>query len=126
MRHKVVFQDDGGHLLLEYYFLQPAFCQECIYCLTSVGVTVMTSSHKLALGLPTKLAPYRSDTVYPAPLLLISIESHHLLIEHDVMSNIMHEDNVSLFKDYWYCLDNSEEYVYINFMSSLLRLHSRY
>ncbi|OAD74345.1 hypothetical protein PHYBLDRAFT_167758 [Phycomyces blakesleeanus NRRL 1555(-)] len=27
MRHKVVFQDDGGHLLLEYYFLQPAFCQ---------------------------------------------------------------------------------------------------
>ncbi|OAD80325.1 hypothetical protein PHYBLDRAFT_61374 [Phycomyces blakesleeanus NRRL 1555(-)] len=64
--------------------------------------------------------------LFVSPLLLISIESHHLLIEHDVMSDIMQEDNVSLFKDYWYCLDNSEEHVYINFMSSLLRLHSRY
>ncbi|OAD81252.1 hypothetical protein PHYBLDRAFT_72764 [Phycomyces blakesleeanus NRRL 1555(-)] len=46
------------------------FCgiSECIYCLTSVGVTIMTSSHKSALGLPTKLAPYRSDTVYLALL----------------------------------------------------------
>ncbi|OAD79381.1 hypothetical protein PHYBLDRAFT_162454 [Phycomyces blakesleeanus NRRL 1555(-)] len=49
-----------------------------------------------------------------------------LCLIYQVMSNIMHEDNVSLFKDYWYCLDNSEKHVYINFMSSLLRLHSRY
>ncbi|OAD79448.1 hypothetical protein PHYBLDRAFT_162516 [Phycomyces blakesleeanus NRRL 1555(-)] len=46
----------------------PCGISECIYCLTSVGVTIMTSSPKSALGLPTKLAPYRSDTVYLALL----------------------------------------------------------
>ncbi|OAD80200.1 hypothetical protein PHYBLDRAFT_163233 [Phycomyces blakesleeanus NRRL 1555(-)] len=38
----------------------------------------MTSSHKSALGLPTKLAPYRSDTVYPAKLTLHLILMRHL------------------------------------------------
>ncbi|OAD67131.1 hypothetical protein PHYBLDRAFT_174515 [Phycomyces blakesleeanus NRRL 1555(-)] len=56
----VVFQ------FLKAFFLYYIWLLECIYCLTSVGVTIMTSSHKSALGLPTKLAPYRSDTVYPA------------------------------------------------------------
>ncbi|OAD79869.1 hypothetical protein PHYBLDRAFT_162923 [Phycomyces blakesleeanus NRRL 1555(-)] len=56
----VVFQ------FLKAFFLYYIWLLECIYCLTSVGVTIMTSSHKLALGLPTKLAPYRSDTVYLA------------------------------------------------------------
>ncbi|OAD66564.1 hypothetical protein PHYBLDRAFT_189293 [Phycomyces blakesleeanus NRRL 1555(-)] len=55
----VVFQ------FLKAFFLYYIWLLECIYCLTSVGVTIMTSSHKSALGLPTKLAPYRSDTVYP-------------------------------------------------------------
>ncbi|OAD72132.1 hypothetical protein PHYBLDRAFT_71280 [Phycomyces blakesleeanus NRRL 1555(-)] len=53
---------------------------ECIYCLTSVGVTIMTSSHKLALGLPTKLAPYRSDTVYPAMIATTLSQYEYVLI----------------------------------------------
>ncbi|OAD80288.1 hypothetical protein PHYBLDRAFT_160935 [Phycomyces blakesleeanus NRRL 1555(-)] len=57
-----------GIIVNSYYNRLATICgiSECIYCLTSVGVTIMTSSHKSALGLPTKLAPYRSDTVYPA------------------------------------------------------------
>ncbi|OAD77185.1 hypothetical protein PHYBLDRAFT_165674 [Phycomyces blakesleeanus NRRL 1555(-)] len=68
---------------------------ECIYCLTSVGVTIMTSTlsysflfYTRALRLPTKLAPYRSDTVYPAGL---SKESLNLFVrvvkELDLKSN---------------------------------------
>ncbi|OAD76856.1 hypothetical protein PHYBLDRAFT_62950 [Phycomyces blakesleeanus NRRL 1555(-)] len=53
---------------------------ECIYCLTSVGVTIMTSSHKSALGLPTKLAPYRSDTVYPAMIATTLSQYEYVLI----------------------------------------------
>ncbi|OAD73710.1 hypothetical protein PHYBLDRAFT_168146 [Phycomyces blakesleeanus NRRL 1555(-)] len=53
---------------------------ECIYCLTSVGVTIMTSSHKSALGLPTKLAPYRSDTVYPAMIATMLSQYEYVLI----------------------------------------------
>ncbi|OAD74893.1 hypothetical protein PHYBLDRAFT_61063 [Phycomyces blakesleeanus NRRL 1555(-)] len=53
---------------------------ECIYCLTSVSVTIMTSSHKSALGLPTKLAPYRSDTVYPAMIATTLSQYEYVLI----------------------------------------------
>ncbi|OAD79484.1 hypothetical protein PHYBLDRAFT_162550 [Phycomyces blakesleeanus NRRL 1555(-)] len=53
---------------------------ECIYCLTSVGVTIMTSNHKSALGLPTKLAPYRSDTVYPAMIATTLSQYEYVLI----------------------------------------------
>ncbi|OAD70923.1 hypothetical protein PHYBLDRAFT_171001 [Phycomyces blakesleeanus NRRL 1555(-)] len=58
------------------------FCgiSECIYCLTSVSVTIMTSSHKLALGLPTKLAPYRSDTVYLAMIATTLSQYEYVLI----------------------------------------------
>ncbi|OAD65406.1 hypothetical protein PHYBLDRAFT_176174 [Phycomyces blakesleeanus NRRL 1555(-)] len=40
----------------------------------------MTSSHKLALGLPTKLAPYRSDTVYPAMIATTLSQYEYVLI----------------------------------------------
>ncbi|OAD66972.1 hypothetical protein PHYBLDRAFT_174680 [Phycomyces blakesleeanus NRRL 1555(-)] len=41
MRHKVVFQDDNGHLLLEYYFLQPTFCHaQYQICVSLFGYTL--------------------------------------------------------------------------------------
>ncbi|OAD66596.1 hypothetical protein PHYBLDRAFT_74034 [Phycomyces blakesleeanus NRRL 1555(-)] len=40
----------------------------------------MTSSHKLALGLPTKLALYRSDTVYPAIIATTLSQYEYVLI----------------------------------------------
>ncbi|OAD67848.1 hypothetical protein PHYBLDRAFT_68215 [Phycomyces blakesleeanus NRRL 1555(-)] len=62
------------------YFMMNCGISECIYCLTSVGVTIMTSSHKSALGLPTKLAPYRSDTVYPAMIATTLSQYEYVLI----------------------------------------------
>ncbi|OAD68747.1 hypothetical protein PHYBLDRAFT_63348 [Phycomyces blakesleeanus NRRL 1555(-)] len=70
----VVFQ------FLKAFFLYYIWLLECIYCLTSVGVTIMTSSHKSALGLPTKLAPYRSDTVYPAMIATTLSQYEYVLI----------------------------------------------
>ncbi|OAD65365.1 hypothetical protein PHYBLDRAFT_176275 [Phycomyces blakesleeanus NRRL 1555(-)] len=75
----VVFQ------FLKAFFLYYIWLLECIYCLTSVGVTIMTSSPKSALGLPTKLAPYRSDTVYPANALVNSSTEEIKLLALDVV-----------------------------------------
>ncbi|OAD75198.1 hypothetical protein PHYBLDRAFT_166465 [Phycomyces blakesleeanus NRRL 1555(-)] len=118
MRHKVVFQDDGGHLLLEYYFLQPAFCQaQYQICVSLFGYTLSDISRRIISNIC--IPAIKLNTKYVSLCLAI------LCLIYQVMSNIMHEDNVSLFKDYWYCLDNSEEHVYIKFMSSLLRLQAR-
>ncbi|OAD71013.1 hypothetical protein PHYBLDRAFT_171074 [Phycomyces blakesleeanus NRRL 1555(-)] len=63
------------------------YLNECIYCLTSVGVTIMTSTlsysflfYTRALGLPTKLAPYRSDTVYLAMIATTLSQYEYVLI----------------------------------------------
>ncbi|OAD66901.1 hypothetical protein PHYBLDRAFT_74201 [Phycomyces blakesleeanus NRRL 1555(-)] len=50
--------------------------QKCIYCLTSVGVTIMTST----LVLSTNLAPYRYDTVYPAMIATMLSQYEYVLI----------------------------------------------
>ncbi|OAD81213.1 hypothetical protein PHYBLDRAFT_161837 [Phycomyces blakesleeanus NRRL 1555(-)] len=87
----ILVEDITGQQASKTYYRSYSFSQkaiiilycgisECIYCLTSVGVTIMTSSHKSALGLPTKLAPYRSDTVYPAMIATTLSQYEYVLI----------------------------------------------
>ncbi|OAD78847.1 hypothetical protein PHYBLDRAFT_163940 [Phycomyces blakesleeanus NRRL 1555(-)] len=98
---------------------------ECIYCLTSVGVTIMTSSHKLALGLPTKLAPYRSDTVYPAMIATTLSQYEYVLIcdkfnirvsgspQHVVVQKSPVIECLLLLKCFLALLQNNKHFLYI-------------